>query len=152
MARDDHRDTRPRGTDLILRDLKTGTELNVGNVSEWNFNKSGRYLALVIDAADQAGNGIQIGSRCQILNNNCSGNIFAGISVLGSGSRIDSNHATGGQRGLHVIGSDNLIVRNSVQGATVLSYDTAVGNHQAALITSPGLGFASTSPWANCSF
>lgn len=99
-----------------------------------------------------AGNGIQIGSRCQLLNNNCSGNIFAGISVLGSGNRIDSNHATGGQRGLHVIGSDNLIVRNSVQGATVLSYDTAVGNHQAALITSPGLGFASTSPWANFSF
>ena len=54
------RDTRPRGTDLILRELKTGTELNVGNVSEFNFNKSGKYLALVIDAADQAGNGLQI--------------------------------------------------------------------------------------------
>jgi len=39
-----------------------------------------------------------------------------------------------------------------VQGATVLSYDTAAGNHQAALITSPGLGFASSSPWANFSF
>lgn len=54
------RDTRPRGTDLILRELKTGTELNVGNVSEFNFNKSGKYLALMIDAADQAGNGLQI--------------------------------------------------------------------------------------------
>jgi dipeptidyl aminopeptidase/acylaminoacyl peptidase len=54
------RSTAPRGTDLILHELKTGTELNVGNVSEWNFNKSGRYLALVIDAADQAGNGIQL--------------------------------------------------------------------------------------------
>lgn len=54
------RDTRPRGTDLILRELKTGTELNVGNVSEFSFNKSGKYLALVIDAADQAGNGLQI--------------------------------------------------------------------------------------------
>jgi dipeptidyl aminopeptidase/acylaminoacyl peptidase len=54
------RDTRPRGRDLILRDLKTGSELLIGNVSEFNFNKSGRYLALVIDAADQAGNGIQI--------------------------------------------------------------------------------------------
>ena len=99
-----------------------------------------------------AGNGIQVGSRCQIINNNCSGNTFAGISVLGSGNRIDSNHATGGQRGLHVTGTDNLIVRNSVQGAAVLSYDTAAGNHQAALITSPGLGFASASPWANFSF
>ena len=34
------RDTRPRGTDLILRELKTGTELNIGNVCEFNFNKS----------------------------------------------------------------------------------------------------------------
>src|SRR5690606_8955755 len=48
------RDTRPRGTDLILRELKTGTEINVGNVFEFNFNRSGKYLALVIDAADQA--------------------------------------------------------------------------------------------------
>jgi dipeptidyl aminopeptidase/acylaminoacyl peptidase len=54
------RDTRPRGTDLILRELKTGTEINVGNVSEFNFNKSGKFLALVIDATDQAGNGLQI--------------------------------------------------------------------------------------------
>ena len=54
------RDTRPRGTDLLLRDLKTGAELSIGNVSEFAFNKSGRYLALVIDAADQIGNGIQL--------------------------------------------------------------------------------------------
>jgi dipeptidyl aminopeptidase/acylaminoacyl peptidase len=54
------RSTAPRGTDLILRDLKTGSELSIGNVSEFGFNKSGRYLALVIDAADQIGNGIQI--------------------------------------------------------------------------------------------
>jgi dipeptidyl aminopeptidase/acylaminoacyl peptidase len=45
---------------LILRDLKTGSELSIGNVSEFGFNKSGRYLALVIDAAEQVGNGIQI--------------------------------------------------------------------------------------------
>ncbi|HEX5068729.1 MAG TPA: prolyl oligopeptidase family serine peptidase, partial [Vicinamibacterales bacterium] len=54
------RDTAPRGTDLILRDLKAGSELIIGNVSEWGFNKNGRYLAMVIDAADQIGNGIQI--------------------------------------------------------------------------------------------
>ena len=54
------RDTRPRGNDLILRELATGSEINIGNVSEWSFNKSGQYLALVIDAADQAGNGVQI--------------------------------------------------------------------------------------------
>jgi len=59
-AADAPRDTAPRGTDLLLRDLKTGSELSIGNVSDFAFNKSGRYLALVIDAADQVGNGIQI--------------------------------------------------------------------------------------------
>jgi dipeptidyl aminopeptidase/acylaminoacyl peptidase len=59
-AADAPRDTSPRGTDLILRELKSGTEINIGNVSEFAFDKSGRYLALVIDAADQAGNGVQI--------------------------------------------------------------------------------------------
>jgi dipeptidyl aminopeptidase/acylaminoacyl peptidase len=53
-------DTRPRGSDLILHSLADGTQINIGNVSEFAFNKSGKVLALVIDAADQAGNGIQI--------------------------------------------------------------------------------------------
>ncbi len=53
-------DTRPKGTDLVLHELKTGTEINVGNVSEFTFNKSGKTLAMVIDAADQAGNGVQL--------------------------------------------------------------------------------------------
>src|SRR4051794_23677874 len=51
---------RARGTDLILRDLSNGAELNVGNVSEFSFRKDGRLLALAIDAADKAGNGLQI--------------------------------------------------------------------------------------------
>src|SRR5262245_45661713 len=51
---------RPRGTDLILRDLATGGELNVGNVSEFSFRKDGRLLALAIDAQDKAGNGLQL--------------------------------------------------------------------------------------------
>jgi dienelactone hydrolase len=52
--------TAPRGTDLVLHDLKTGAELNIGNVSEFGFNKSGKALALAIDAADQIGNGVQL--------------------------------------------------------------------------------------------
>jgi len=51
---------RPRGSDLILRELATGNELNVGNVAEFSFRKDGRLLALAIDAADQAGNGLQL--------------------------------------------------------------------------------------------
>ena len=51
---------RPKGTDLLLRDLASGAELNVGNVSEFSFRKDGRLLAVAIDAADKAGNGVQV--------------------------------------------------------------------------------------------
>jgi dipeptidyl aminopeptidase/acylaminoacyl peptidase len=51
---------RARGTDLILRDLNTGGELNVGNVSEFSFRRDGRLLAVAIDATDKAGNGLQL--------------------------------------------------------------------------------------------
>ena len=49
-----------RGSDLILRELATGVEMNIGNVSEYAFDKSGRRLAIVIDASGQAGNGVQL--------------------------------------------------------------------------------------------
>jgi dipeptidyl aminopeptidase/acylaminoacyl peptidase len=50
----------PKGTDLILRELATGVELNVGNVSEFGFTRDGRFLALAIDARDKIGNGLQL--------------------------------------------------------------------------------------------
>jgi len=50
----------PTGTDLILHELATGNQLNLGNVAEYAFNKSGEHLALIIDAAEQAGNGVQL--------------------------------------------------------------------------------------------
>ena len=51
---------RPRGTDLILRELASGQELNVGNVADFSFSKDGKLLALTIDAQDKAGNGVQL--------------------------------------------------------------------------------------------
>ncbi len=53
---------RPTGSDLILYDLATGDELNVGNVSEFSFNKPGDWLAWVVDAQDKAGNGVSLRS------------------------------------------------------------------------------------------
>lgn len=50
----------PVGADLVLRELAADTELNVGNVSEFAFDRKGQYLALVIDAAGQTGNGVQL--------------------------------------------------------------------------------------------
>jgi dipeptidyl aminopeptidase/acylaminoacyl peptidase len=51
---------RPRGTDLILRELATNQELNVGNVADFSFSRDGRSLAWTIDAQDKIGNGIQV--------------------------------------------------------------------------------------------
>src|SRR5262249_20667210 len=44
---------RPRGSDLILRELATGAEINVGNVGEFSFRRDGRLLAIAIDAQDK---------------------------------------------------------------------------------------------------
>jgi dipeptidyl aminopeptidase/acylaminoacyl peptidase len=51
---------RPAGTDLLLRRLDGGKELTLGNVAQFGFDKKGRWLALLIDAKDQAGNGVQL--------------------------------------------------------------------------------------------
>ena len=97
------------------------------------------------------GSGIRALSLCRIEGNDCAGNTIAGVLVTSTGNRIDSNHTTGGQRGYLISGADNLVVRNSAQNATVLNYDIAAGNQDAARIT-PGAGFVNASPWANFSF
>jgi dipeptidyl aminopeptidase/acylaminoacyl peptidase len=48
------------GSDLLLYELASGAELDLGNVSEFAFNKPGSRLAVVVDAAEKAGNGIQL--------------------------------------------------------------------------------------------
>jgi dipeptidyl aminopeptidase/acylaminoacyl peptidase len=53
-------DERARGADLILLQLATGTQMNIGNVAEFEFDESGEHLAWVIDTASKAGNGVQM--------------------------------------------------------------------------------------------
>jgi len=48
------------GSDLILRELATGKELTIGNVSEFAFDKAGRELAVLIDAYGQTGDGLEL--------------------------------------------------------------------------------------------
>lgn len=48
------------GADLVLRDLAAGTEMVLGNVADFSFDKKGKWLVMVIDAAGQLGNGIQV--------------------------------------------------------------------------------------------
>ncbi|UCC24225.1 MAG: S9 family peptidase [Gemmatimonadales bacterium] len=49
-----------RGSDLLLRDLVSGTVLNLGNVSEFAFNEPSSHLAYLVDAAEHAGNGLYL--------------------------------------------------------------------------------------------
>jgi len=48
------------GADLILHDLIKGTDLNLGNVDIFSFNKPGTQLAYTVSAADKAGNGLYL--------------------------------------------------------------------------------------------
>lgn len=47
-----------KGSDLLLYNLDNKQNFNIGNVNEFSFNKSGRYLAYTVDAAGMNGNGI----------------------------------------------------------------------------------------------
>jgi dienelactone hydrolase len=51
---------RPSGSDLLLYELATGSEMSVGNVAEFAFDKKGDYLAWIVDAQDKAGNGVEL--------------------------------------------------------------------------------------------
>jgi hypothetical protein len=51
---------KPKGSDLILRELATESVLDIGNVSDFAFDRSGRWLALTIDTGDKVGNGLQL--------------------------------------------------------------------------------------------
>ncbi len=53
-------DDKPTGSDLILYEMATGNELNIGNVSDFSFDKKGNYLAWIIDAQDKIGNGVEV--------------------------------------------------------------------------------------------
>ncbi|WP_394990147.1 alpha/beta hydrolase family protein [Emticicia sp.] len=50
----------PKGSDLLLFDLISTKTQNVGNVSEYSFNKKGDWMAYTIDANEKAGNGLHI--------------------------------------------------------------------------------------------
>jgi dipeptidyl aminopeptidase/acylaminoacyl peptidase len=49
-----------RAADMLIKDLKTGVLMNIGNVSQYKFNRKGSHLAYIIDAEDMAGNGIYL--------------------------------------------------------------------------------------------
>ncbi|MTI87449.1 MAG: S9 family peptidase [Balneolaceae bacterium] len=48
------------GADIILRNLKFGTNQLIGNVASYSFNDAGTHLAVTIDASEKLGNGVQL--------------------------------------------------------------------------------------------
>jgi dienelactone hydrolase len=53
-------DTSSRGADLVVRELATGTMRNLGNVNQYEFDDSGKYLAFTVDASERLGNGVYL--------------------------------------------------------------------------------------------
>jgi dipeptidyl aminopeptidase/acylaminoacyl peptidase len=49
-----------RGVNMLVRDLATGTDTNLGNVAEHAWQTNGALLAVVIDAENRIGNGVQL--------------------------------------------------------------------------------------------
>jgi dienelactone hydrolase len=58
LAKDGNGDA--KGSDLLIHHLNTSKSQNMGNVSEFRFNKSGSHLAYVVDAANKSGNGLYL--------------------------------------------------------------------------------------------
>ena len=54
------RKAKHNGTDLILHNLDRGSDLNLGSVGSFMFNKPGTLLAYTVDAAEKAGNGLYL--------------------------------------------------------------------------------------------
>ncbi|MGI8603388.1 MAG: right-handed parallel beta-helix repeat-containing protein [Verrucomicrobiales bacterium] len=148
------------GCTLIGCSARSNTNTNATDAPEAGFGIRIGTGSTVRDCTseDNEGSGIQVGFKCHIVGNTCTSNTTggegAGIHLTGpiNACRIDGNHCVGGTRGIWVQGTDNLIVRNSVQGTTLQGYGIVAGNHSAEIISSPGLSFASTSPWANFRF
>ncbi len=57
---DDDAKERPTGADLLLRRLADGRTLNLGSISEFAFDDTGRWLATTVEAADRTSNGLQL--------------------------------------------------------------------------------------------
>ncbi len=50
--------TASAGADLVLHDLSTGSDRNIGNVGQFAFNRAGTLLAYTVDAPEKLGNGL----------------------------------------------------------------------------------------------
>ncbi len=117
-------------------------------------NLSGNYTE------GNAMSGIAVDLGCLVRDNQCAGNVMAGILATDSDNRIEGNNCRMGGRGIHVQGLGNIIIRNTCSGSAV-NWDIAAGNKclvisgiNAGAISgnSGGVSLGSTDPNANYTY
>jgi dipeptidyl aminopeptidase/acylaminoacyl peptidase len=54
------KESKDKGSVLLLKNLSDGTTRTIGNVTEYAFNKKSDYLAYVVEAANTAGNSVEL--------------------------------------------------------------------------------------------
>jgi hypothetical protein len=93
---------------------------------------------------------ISVFNRSRVAGNTCTGTgpaAGAGITVDGSGNRIDGNNTNNSSTGISVTGTANLVIRNSASGNGT-NYSIGAGNTAGPVVTSATIG-ASSNPHAN---
>lgn len=131
----------------------------LGTVKDCSISFNTGYGILLIHAANVSGctvsfnetDGIVVEEWCIARNNQCTGNLEAGIRVAGRNSRICQNNVGGNGVGIAATGEDNVIIQNTASDNTT-NYDMGNANHYGQIITDPGQGFSNSNPWANLSW
>lgn len=104
------------------------------------------------------GDGIQIDSKGQVIENSCGENGYggdgAGIHVTSFQNRIEGNHVTANDRGIEVDVGNNLLIRNTACGNSggASNYVIVAGNNYGQILAAPGSSFTNFNPWANFEF
>ncbi|WP_421775512.1 S9 family peptidase [Gracilimonas sp.] len=109
-----------RGSDLILRNLETNQVHNIGNVSEFAFNKKSSMLAYLVDASDQTGNGVY-------LHNLSSGTLVTLDSDTASYSGLDWDDADAPRKDWNSKGNSLAVLKGQ-------SVDTLIHNENKLLV------------------
>ncbi|HEX6938050.1 MAG TPA: prolyl oligopeptidase family serine peptidase [Longimicrobiales bacterium] len=119
-------DQEHKGVDLVVRDLARGTDTNFGNVAEFAWQDEGSLLAMVIDAAANAGNGVQLYDP-----------------AAGTLRTLDSDTATYTGLAWREDGDDLAVLRTRVDTLhedathTILAWKGLAGDHPARLVFDP---------------
>ena len=76
--------------------------------------------------------GIFARDRCTIVGNTCvrngNGGVGSGISITGNTGHIENNVCTENDRGIEIIGTRNIVVRNTCAGNTTANWDISANN------------------------